>query len=29
MTDVNEEIVRVYFELNGYLVYPNLKYTVT
>lgn len=28
MTDVNEEIVRVYFELNGYLVYPNLKYTV-
>lgn len=29
MTDVNEEIVRVYFELKGYFVYPNLKYTVT
>jgi len=28
MTDVNEEIVAKYFELNGYLVYKNLKYMI-
>jgi len=28
MTDVNEEIVAIYFELNGYLVRKNLKYMI-
>ncbi len=28
MPDVNEQIVRTYFHLKGYLVYPNLKYMV-
>ncbi len=28
MTDVNEEIVRTYFQLKGYLTYPNLKYMI-
>ena len=26
--DVNEEILRLYFELNGYMVHTNLKYRV-
>ncbi|MDD5473993.1 MAG: hypothetical protein PHU34_07570 [Candidatus Methanoperedens sp.] len=29
MTDVNEEFVRIYFEMKGYLVHTNLKYTIT
>lgn len=28
MTDVNEEIVRTYFELKGYIVSSTLKYTI-
>jgi len=28
MSDINEEIVRLYFELEGYMVHSNLKYMI-
>ena len=28
MSNVNEEIVRLYYEIKGYMVHQNLKYTI-